>query len=113
VLGVWEEDFVKFMENLGVQTHSFFGSRRNSNYTDSVGFRRSAMKSAQLERPKASRRKRKAILDPRSPTFTRDFIIAAKDFTRRATRSPEAALAVLVKEGILTPSGRLSKNYRA
>jgi hypothetical protein len=51
-------------------------------------------------------------LDLRSPTFSRDFRRAAKDFTRRATASPEAALAVLVKEGILTKSGKLSKNYR-
>ncbi len=51
-------------------------------------------------------------LDPRSPTFSRDFQKAAKAFTKRATASPEAARAVLVKEGILTKSGRLSKNYR-
>jgi hypothetical protein len=52
------------------------------------------------------------VLDPRSPSFSRNFRRAAKAFTKRATASPEAALAVLVKEGILTPSGRLSKNYR-
>ena len=52
------------------------------------------------------------ILDPRSPTFSRDFRRAAKEFTKRATATPEAALAVLVKEGILTKSGKLSKNYR-
>jgi hypothetical protein len=52
------------------------------------------------------------LLDPRSPTFTRDFKRAAKAFTKRATATPEAALAVLVKEGILTKSGKLSKNYR-
>jgi hypothetical protein len=52
------------------------------------------------------------LLDPRSPTFSRDFRKAAKDFTKRATASPEAARAVLVKEGILTKSGKLSKNYR-
>ena len=54
----------------------------------------------------------RTILDPRSPTFSRDFRKAAKAFTKRATASPEAALAVLVKEGILTKSGKLSKNYR-
>jgi hypothetical protein len=52
------------------------------------------------------------LLDLRSPTFSRDFRKAAKAFTKRATASPEAALAVLVKEGILTKSGKLSKNYR-
>ena len=52
------------------------------------------------------------MLDPRSPTFSRDFRKAAKAFTKRATATPEAALAVLVKEGILTKSGKLSKNYR-
>jgi hypothetical protein len=51
------------------------------------------------------------LLDLRSPTFSRDFRKAAKAFTKRATASPEAALAVLVKEGILTKTGRLSKNY--
>jgi hypothetical protein len=55
---------------------------------------------------------RKLDLDPRSPNFARDFAIAAKAFTRKATRSPEAALKVLVSEGIYTPSGKLSKNYR-
>jgi hypothetical protein len=54
---------------------------------------------------------RKLDLDPRSPNFARDFAKAARAFTRKATRSPEAALAVLVSEGILTPAGRLSKNY--
>jgi hypothetical protein len=54
---------------------------------------------------------RKLDLDPRSPNFARDFAVAAKAFTRKATRSPEAALAVLVSEGIVTPSGKLSKNY--
>lgn len=52
------------------------------------------------------------LLDPRSPSFSRNFRRAAREFTKRATASPEAALAVLVKEGILTPSGRLSRNYR-
>jgi hypothetical protein len=51
-------------------------------------------------------------LDPRSPSFTRDFKRAAKAFTIRATRSPESALAVLVEAGIYTPTGRLTKNYR-
>ena len=55
---------------------------------------------------------RKRNLDPHSPTFAEDFAVAARLFTRKATRSPEAALAVLVTEGILTPTGKLSKNYR-
>ena len=53
----------------------------------------------------------RVALDPRSATFSRDFRRAAKAFTKRATASPEAARAVLVKEGILTKSGKLSKNY--
>jgi hypothetical protein len=51
-------------------------------------------------------------LDLRSPSFTRDFKRAAKAFTRKATQSPEHALAVLVEMGIYTPTGRLTKNYR-
>lgn len=71
------------------------------------------MKIAESTSSSTSRRSRRKLdLDPRSPNFSRDFAIAAKAFTRRATRSPEAARKVLVAEGILTPSGRLSKNYR-
>jgi hypothetical protein len=51
-------------------------------------------------------------LDPRSESFTRDFKRAAKAFTRKATQSPERALAVLIEAGIYTPTGRLTKNYR-
>ena len=51
-------------------------------------------------------------LDLRSPTFARDFRKAAREFTARVTATPEAARAQLVKEGILTKSGKLSKNYR-
>jgi len=54
----------------------------------------------------------RAPLDPRSPTFSRDFRRAAEAFTKKATATPETARAVLVKEGILTSSGKLSKNYR-
>lgn len=50
--------------------------------------------------------------DPRSPSFSRDFRRAAQAFTKKATAAPETARAVLVKEGILTASGKLSKNYR-
>jgi len=62
--------------------------------------------------PRAKTVRSRPVLDPRSPTFSRDFRKAAKAFTKRATATPEAALAVLVKEGILTKSGKLSKNYR-
>jgi hypothetical protein len=51
-------------------------------------------------------------LDPRSPSFTREFKQAARAFTKKATQSPEHALAVLVEMGIYTPTGRLTKNYR-
>ena len=51
-------------------------------------------------------------LDMQSENFTRDFKRAASAFTRKATQSPEHALAVLVEEGIYTPTGRLTKNYR-
>jgi hypothetical protein len=61
---------------------------------------------------RGKRTPRKLDLDPRSPNFARDFAIAAKAFTRKATKSPKAALAVLVSEGIVTRSGKLSKNYR-
>jgi hypothetical protein len=61
---------------------------------------------------KRKRTPRKLDLDPRSPNFARDFAVAARAFTRKATKSPEAALAVLVSEGIVTKSGKLSKNYR-
>jgi hypothetical protein len=53
-----------------------------------------------------------AKLDLRSDSFTREFKRAAKAFTRKATQSPETALAVLVKMGIYTPNGKLTKNYR-
>jgi|GEM_PF-2423317 len=51
-------------------------------------------------------------LDPRSDSFTREFKRAAQAFTRKATQSPEHALAVLVEMGIYTPAGKLTKNYR-
>jgi hypothetical protein len=62
--------------------------------------------------PTASRNGANHKLDPRSPTFTRDFKRAAKAFTKKATQSPETALAVLVEMGIYTRNGRLTKNYR-
>jgi len=37
----------------------------------------------------------------------------AEEFTRKATRSKESAMKVLVESGIYTESGKLSKNYRS
>jgi hypothetical protein len=37
----------------------------------------------------------------------------AEEFTRKATRSKESAMKVLVESGIYTESGELSKNYRS
>jgi hypothetical protein len=51
-------------------------------------------------------------LDPRSPEFTVEFKRAAKAFTSRVTQSRKKARAALVEMGILTPGGKLSKNYR-
>lgn len=51
-------------------------------------------------------------LDPRRADFARNFALAAKAFTRKATRSRKAVRAVLVSEGIVTPTGKLTKNYR-
>jgi hypothetical protein len=38
---------------------------------------------------------------------------SAEEFTRKATRSKESAMKVLVESGIYTESGELSKNYRS
>jgi hypothetical protein len=51
-------------------------------------------------------------LDMQSENYARDFKRAARAFTKKATQSPEHALAVLVEMGIYTPTGRLTKNYR-
>ena len=40
------------------------------------------------------------------------FRAAAEEFTRKATVSPEAAREVMVKEGIYTKAGKLTKHYR-
>lgn len=50
--------------------------------------------------------------DINSPDAVERFREAAKAFTKAATQSREAAIAVLVKEGIYTKSGKLTKNYR-
>lgn len=36
---------------------------------------------------------------------------AIREFTKKATKDPETARQVLIKEGIYTKSGRLSRNY--
>ena len=51
-------------------------------------------------------------IDFESPHDLELFRQAAKEFTAFHTRTPEAALKQLVKEGIYTKSGRLTKNYR-
>ena len=38
---------------------------------------------------------------------------AAAEFTKKATRSKESAMKVLVESGIYTKSGKLTKNYRS
>jgi hypothetical protein len=37
----------------------------------------------------------------------------AAEFTKKAARSKESAMKVLVESGIYTESGKLSKNYRS
>jgi hypothetical protein len=49
------------------------------------------------------------ILDP---AFLPWFKLAAEEFSRKHNRNKRTALALLVKEGICTKSGRLTKNYR-
>ncbi len=56
--------------------------------------------------------KRQSSTDLQSKKFVEEFRRAAKRLTDRATASPSAALELLVKEGIYTKSGRLTKNYR-
>lgn len=50
-------------------------------------------------------------VDPNSAEAARQFSKAAKAFTALHTRSPQAARKVLAEMGILTASGRLSRNY--
>jgi hypothetical protein len=52
------------------------------------------------------------IWDLNSKEALDDFRKAAEAFTKRTTRSREAALKVLVAEGICTKSGKLTKRYR-
>ena len=50
--------------------------------------------------------------DFNSPECLEIFLKEAKEFTARATKSPATARQVLIKEGIITRSGKLTKNYR-
>jgi hypothetical protein len=50
-------------------------------------------------------------LDLKKPGTAAKFRAAAKAYTLRATASKAAAIATLHREGILTPTGRLSKHY--
>ncbi|MGO9255875.1 MAG: hypothetical protein ACLQU1_06200 [Bryobacteraceae bacterium] len=52
------------------------------------------------------------ILDMGSREALEEFRKAADAFTARATRSREAARQVLISEGIITKSGKLTKHYR-
>lgn len=61
---------------------------------------------------KARTRKSSKVWDINSPDAVERFREAAEAFTKAATRSREAAMKVLVDEGIYTPTGRLTKNYR-
>lgn len=50
--------------------------------------------------------------DINSPEALEQFRIAAQEFTARHTKTPEAARKILVKEGIYTKAGNLTKHYR-
>jgi hypothetical protein len=47
-----------------------------------------------------------------SSEVVKRFRSAAKAFTTRATKTKQAATAILVKEGIYTKNGRLTTKYR-
>ncbi len=57
-------------------------------------------------------RKPAKVWDINSPDAVERFREAAQAFTKAATQSRAAAIAVLVEEGIYTKSGKLTKNYR-
>jgi hypothetical protein len=61
---------------------------------------------------KSTRSSSYAKLDLRNPDYAKNFKAAAKAFSKKAEKSPEYAMAVLVEAGIYTPTGRLTKNYR-
>jgi hypothetical protein len=68
------------------------------------------------QKKKATSRRKKLppppTTDINSPAFAAWFRLAAEEFNRKYTRSKRAALALMVKEGILTKTGRLTANYR-
>ncbi len=51
------------------------------------------------------------LFDPDDPDLLRKFEKAAKEASRRSLKSKRAARATLMKEGFITKSGRLTKNY--
>lgn len=51
--------------------------------------------------------------DLNSPEAVEHFRKAVAEFTKKAMRSKQAAMKVLVESGIYTKSGKLSKNYRS
>ncbi|HEX4160628.1 MAG TPA: hypothetical protein VHY79_19330 [Rhizomicrobium sp.] len=50
-------------------------------------------------------------LDLKKPGMAAKFRAAARAYTVKASASKAAAIATLHREGILTPTGRLSKHY--
>ncbi|MGB8683169.1 MAG: hypothetical protein WCD12_09810 [Candidatus Binatus sp.] len=54
-----------------------------------------------------------APADLNSREAVEHFRKAAEEFTKKATRSRESAMKVLVEAGIYTKSGKLTKNYRS
>ncbi len=61
---------------------------------------------------KNKRAARPAPADLNSREAVEHFRKAAAEFTKKATRSKESAMKVLVEAGIYTKSGQLTKNYR-
>jgi hypothetical protein len=53
-----------------------------------------------------------ANVDLASPAAVKQFQIATKKSTHRATRTKRAAVETLIAEGIYTAKGKLTKNYR-
>ncbi len=53
----------------------------------------------------------KCRFDINDPNVLEKFKKAAADDSKRSLKSKQAAQATLIKEGILTKSGRLTKNY--
>jgi hypothetical protein len=62
---------------------------------------------------KAKRPVAKVPADLTSREAVEHFRKSAEEFTKKATRSKESAMKVLVESGIYNESGELSKNYRS